>query len=146
MSCDRLVPGLGSGAAVRVAATVGDHLVREGLPLISRHEVLHLESQAEDAGRALHPLNICLVDDFGKLRCLRLIAGVQGVELSVVGPLSFTAFLEFLDDFAGEHIHLLRLLGVLDGPIDQPLHILLPLLPVGVALAPAHHAVVMVMR
>ncbi len=64
----------------------------------------------------------------------------------MIGPFLLTSGFELAHDLADQGIDLFRFLRILDGSIDQPFHILLALLPVGVALAASRHPVVMVMR
>lgn len=55
----------------------------------------------------------------------------------MIGAFLLASCLELVDDVTDERIDCFGLVGILYGAIDQPFHILLALLPVRVALAPA---------
>src|SRR4029077_4524032 len=115
-----------------VSVTVGQHLVRQGLPLLDRHEFLHSETKRKNLCGRLHPQTVCFIQNLRKFLRGRCVVCIQFIEPAMRRPILLTAGFQFCDNIVHNRFDLLSLLLILDGPINQRGHVLLPLLPIGI--------------
>src|SRR5215831_4224156 len=141
-----LVSTLRLCSAPLVAAAILEHSIRQGLPLVGRHQFLHLEPQAQNPRRGPHALIVCVIKDFRELFRRRRITGIERVELAMIQALLFAAGLQLRNNLTDNGLDLVRLVLILHGPVDQRLHLLLAPLPIALALAGFHHPRVVIGR
>jgi len=127
-----------------VPVAVGRHLVRQCLPLLDRHEVLHPETERENLRGRLHPQIVRVIQDLCKFLRGRCVVRIQLIESTVSCPVPLTACFQFCNNVVHNRFDLLSLLLILDGPINQRCHVLLPLLPIGITCSFTSHPSVMV--
>src|SRR5215831_14405168 len=138
--CGRLlVSTLRPCSAPLVAAAIPEHTIRQGLPLVGRHQFLHLEPQAQNPRRGPHALIVSVIKNFRELFGRRRVTGIERVKLAMIQALLFAAGFQLRNNFTGNGLDLVRLVLILHRPVDQRLHVLLAPPPIAIALAGFHH-------